>query len=92
MLKLICSEDNVNKNWLGKGEDKMFVQKESFSLDEYAKKNNLTSMELNIIKEYIELDKANREKLFGHFKSVFHKYSEITAAIEAHLSGEAEGC
>lgn len=34
----ICREFNVNEFWLRTGEGEMFIQPETFSLDEYAKK------------------------------------------------------
>lgn len=34
----ICSEFNINENWLRTGEGKMFLAIETFSLDEQAKK------------------------------------------------------
>lgn len=81
-IKLICHEFPVSENWLRYGQGEMFVQPETLSLDEYAAKNNLTELELDIIKGYMELDSDIRKVIISHFKSIFDKHSEITATKE----------
>lgn len=81
-ISQICSIFSVNENWLRYGQGEMFVQPESLSLDEYAAKNNLTELELDIIKGYMELDSDIRKVIISHFKSIFDKHSEITATKE----------
>jgi transcriptional regulator with XRE-family HTH domain len=82
MTKLICSEYNISREWLETGNGEMFVQSETFSLDEYAHNKNLSSLELDIIKGYMELDHELRNALMSHFKSIFDRHSEITATKE----------
>ena len=82
MAKLICSEYNVSLDWLETGNGEMIVQPEAFSLDEYARNNHLSSLELDIIKGYMELDGELRNALMSHFKSVFDRHSEIAVTKE----------
>lgn len=70
----ICREYSVNEEWLRYGQGEIFVRPDTFSLDEYAKKNNLTDLELDIIKGYMELDSNLRQSLMSHFKSIFDNH------------------
>lgn len=90
VIEDICSEFNVNENWLRHGQGEMFIQPNELSLDEYASKNNLTELELDIIKGYMTLDNKLRKKLMSHFKSIFDKHSEIAATKEKYIDKEVE--
>jgi transcriptional regulator with XRE-family HTH domain len=61
MLKLICSEFNVNEQWIRSGEGDIFRQKLPFGLEQLAKDYQLDNMDLRIILEYIMLDESKRE-------------------------------
>lgn len=84
----ICREFSVNEEWLRHGTGEIFVQSEIFSLDEYAQKNKITPLELDIIKGYIELDSNTRHNLLNHFKAIFDKHSEVAATIEDEIERE----
>lgn len=86
----ICREYSVNESWLRYGQGEIFVQPETFSLDEYAKSKNLTPLELDIIKGYIELDSNIRQSLMSHFKAIFDKHAEIAATKEDYINREVE--
>lgn len=79
-IKTICSIFNVNENWLRTGEGEMFVQSDVFSLDEYADKANLSDLEADVIKAYINLDSDIRKDIVHSLKSIFDKHSEISVA------------
>lgn len=78
----MCSEFNVNETWLRTGEGEMFVQPSTFSLDDYAKKHNLTELEILIVKGYMELDQNVRDALIQRAKELFSNHSEIVATVE----------
>lgn len=82
IIKLISFEFNVNENWLRTGDDEMFVRSETFSLDEKAQKNNLTALEVDILKGYMELPPATRKDLMATFGAIYSKYAETTATLE----------
>lgn len=69
LYKLICSEFNVNEEWLLNGTGEMFVQPDSFSLDDFIKARGGTDIELELVKIYFELDPELRKALVGHFRS-----------------------
>lgn len=69
LYKLICSEFNVNEEWLLNGTGAMFVESDTFSLDEFAKTHGATELELEIMKTYFELDADIRKAVMEHFKS-----------------------
>lgn len=81
-IKMLSLEHNVNEQWLRTGDGEMFVEPETFSLDEYAKKNSLTPLELDIIKGYMALSKDTRQDLMEFFRSTFNKHAETAATIE----------
>lgn len=68
LMKLICSEFHVNEDWLLNGNEPMFVESDSFSLDEFMKQHNATELELEIVKTYFELDPEIRRTTLEHFK------------------------
>lgn len=80
LYKLICSEFNVNEDWLLNGNEPMFVQPDTFSLDEFVKSKGATGLELEIIKTYFELDPEIRQAAMEHFKR------RLAAAISADPS------
>ncbi len=68
LIKLICKEFSVNEDWLLNGNEPMFVEPDTFSLDEFAKQHGATDLELQIVRAYFDLDADTREMLFEHFK------------------------
>lgn len=86
MLLAICREYNVDKEWLRGGEGEMFNKPQTFSLDEYAKANGLSALELDIIKTYMELPAKTRQAALSVLRQMFGRTAE-EAAIE--IEGEA---
>lgn len=68
LLKLICKEFSVNEEWLMNGIEPMFVEPDTFNLNDFAKEHNITELETEIVKTYLELDPAIRKMLIEHFK------------------------
>lgn len=81
-IKLLCSELNVSEAWLRTGQGEMFVQSETFSLDEEAKKSNLTELEIAIMRGYMELDRSTREDIVSKLESIILRNSESAATLE----------
>ena len=77
LYKLICSEFNVNEDWLLNGTEPMFVQPDAFSLDDFVKSKGATGLELEIVKTYFELDPEIRKTAIEHFKR------RLSAAVAA---------
>lgn len=69
VITSICREFNVNENWLRYGTGPMFVETDTFSLDEFAKSHNATELELEILKSYFELDIKTRQAILSLFKN-----------------------
>lgn len=68
LYKLICSEFNVNEDWLLNGNEPKFVEPDTFSLDEFMKQHGATELEMEIVKTYFELDPKIRTAAMKHFK------------------------
>ena len=68
LYKLICSEFSVNEDWLLNGSEPMFIEPDTFSLDEFVKQRGATDLELQIVKTYFDLDPDIRGILVDHFR------------------------
>lgn len=68
LIKLMCKEFKVNEEWLLNGIEPMFIEPETFSLDEFVKSKGASELELDILKTYFELDPDIREQVVEHFK------------------------
>ena len=86
LIKLMCKEFSVNEEWLLNGTEPMFIQPETFSLDQYLKERGCTTLEMEIVKAYFELDIDTRQKVFEVFE---HFQSKITAAKEQLSAADA---
>lgn len=70
----ICRVYSINENWLRYGSGEIYIDEDSITLDDYARKHDLSSLELDIIKAYISLDSETRTKVLNKFKTVFNKH------------------
>lgn len=86
----ICREYDVSENWLRTGKGEMFIQPDTFSLDEYAKKSNLTELEIAIMKGYMDLDRGVRETLLNHVEKLFSGRTETAATVEDKIESEVD--
>lgn len=86
LIKLICKEFSVNEDWLLNGNDPMFVESDTFSLDEFVKRRGATDLELQIIKTYFDLDPDTREFLIDHFRKGLT--ASAPAAVETEKTVE----
>ena len=68
-IKLLSSELNINPDWLRTGEGEMFNESDEFSLDEYAKQNGMSEMDLKIIKGFLDLDPEVRKIVVSTFSN-----------------------
>lgn len=71
IIKLICSEYSVNESWLRTGSGSMYIEPDTFSLDDFVKQHNATEIDLQIVKTYFELPPDVRELLIERFRSIF---------------------
>lgn len=61
MADLICKIYNVNQAYIETGEGDMFTVSDDFILDEVKEIYNLTDQQLQIIKNFLELDDDGKE-------------------------------
>ena len=89
----VCREFNVNENWLRTGEGgeaNMFLRPATFSLDEEAKKSNLSELEIAIMRSYMSLDRATRDKLMDDIEAHFKKKYGIETAATVETAASIE--
>ena len=72
-LMLICIKYNVNESWLRYGTGEMFNKSDTMTLDEFAKINNLSDEELEIMRLYMSIDPSIRKGIIDGLKSIFLK-------------------
>lgn len=101
-IKLVCAEFNVNEEWLRTGNGEMFKQEKNYSLDEFLKKRNATSLEIEFMKIYFSLDESIRKKIISDFKKAVleeefsnphsseNTNNEISATIESTVQEESD--
>lgn len=70
ILNDICRVYNVNVEWLRDGEGEVFVEPDTFSLDEYLKQQGATELEMEIIKGYFNIPKEIRGTVLEYFKNI----------------------
>lgn len=71
VVKTICTLFDVNEDWLRTGEGPIYNERETFSLDQFAREHGATQLELEIIKVYFELDPTLRRAVMNHFRAHF---------------------
>lgn len=94
LIKLICSEFNVNEEWLLDGTEPMFVQPETFSLDDFARARGASDLELKVVKAYFELEPDIRKMLIEHFKTELtdnNDHPKTPEELESQYPVEEEG-
>lgn len=65
----ISTQYNVNEEWLRNGTEPMFIEPDTFSLDEFLKQKNATDIEIDIIKTYFNMPEDLRNGLIDYFKN-----------------------
>lgn len=78
--KAFCALLNVSEDYLLNGTLPMFVQPDTFSLDNFIKEKGGTELEKEIVKTYFELDPEIRKAVMDHFKAKFVSFNTKTAA------------
>ena len=78
--KAFCALLNVSEDYLLTGTLPMFVQPDTFSLDNFIKEKGGTELEKEIVKTYFELDPEIRKAVMDHFKAKFASFTMETAA------------
>jgi transcriptional regulator with XRE-family HTH domain len=76
-VKIICDEFSCNENWLLDGKGNMITTNKSISLDEYAKLYNLSKLESDIIKTYMEIKEETRKEIIQKFATTFLQSNKI---------------
>lgn len=86
-IRLICSEFNVNGNWLRNGTGDMFIENDSSIITELASEYHLDAIDKKIIEHYVNLDSEIREKVK---KYVVDLASQITSLEETAASDDTD--
>lgn len=67
----ICREFNVNEDWIRNGNEPIFKEDDSSSIEEYLKKKGCTDLEKKIVKKfmdvYMNIPEEQRDEFFESF-------------------------
>lgn len=63
MIKLICHAYNVNEEWLRTGSGEMFNKSKNTYLEDLKKQFQLTELQVNIVKSYLELSDTDKKSI-----------------------------
>lgn len=94
IVKLICAEYGVNEEWLREGKEPMYIEPETFNLDEFAKSRGASDLELRVVKAYFELNPDVRKMLIEHFKTELSEeqvHPDTPEELESQYPVEEEG-
>ena len=72
MAKAICREYNVNYFWLTEGEGDMFLDIPETIIDELVVQYDLSDTETNILKNYLSLNKEQRQVMQEYLRKIFN--------------------
>ncbi len=75
-IKAISSEYNINEEWLISGKGKMFKETNESLLDKLKNKYDLSNLEFILLKEYLKLDKKQRQVFENYFDNVIKAQSD----------------
>lgn len=64
-INLVCKEFNVNKEWLLYEKGEMFLQVNNSILDELKKNYNLTTVDIEILEIFLDLDESDKKTLLS---------------------------
>lgn len=67
LIKLMCKEFNINEDFVLHGVEPMFVQPDTFSLDQFARERGMNHQDLQILKLYFEWDSQKRHEAIDYF-------------------------
>ena len=90
IIKLICSEYSVNEDWLRTGSGSMYIEPDTFSLDEFVKQHGGTEIDLQIVKTYFELPPEVRTLLIERFRNVLAGPAAVSFAPAAAVPASTE--
>lgn len=89
LIKLMCKEFSVSEEWLLNGTEPMFIQPDTFSLDQYAKERGASDLELAIAKAYFDLPQDVRSQMLAKLKSLLNGEAEVAAELSPVLPSAA---
>ena len=69
LIKLMCKEFSVSEDWLLNGTERMFIEPDTFSLDQYAKE------------AYFDLPQDVRSQMLAKLKSLLNGEAEVAAEL-----------
>jgi transcriptional regulator with XRE-family HTH domain len=76
-IRLLCSELNINEEWLRTGRGKMFVETDESILAEFTKEYKLDDLDRSIIEGYMNLSPEQRAVIKSYVMGVADKYAEL---------------
>lgn len=80
-IKSLCIVFRINETWLRTGDGNMFIEPDTFSLDQYAKERGASELELTLAKAYFDLPQDIRAQMLAKLKNLLNGESETAAEL-----------
>ena len=91
-IKSLCIVFRINEAWLRTGDGDMFIEPDTFSLDQFVRDRGGTDLEIEIVKAYFDLDKDARLAAVNYFidrlTAAKAKAAEKEQAVQVFASGQ----
>ena len=91
-IKSLCIVFRINEAWLRTGDGDMFIEPDTFSLNQFVRDRGGTDLEIEIVKAYFDLDKDARLAAVNYFidrlTAAKAKAAEKEQAVQVFASGQ----
>ena len=75
-IKLVCMKFNVNEEWLRTGKGGMFIETMDSMIDNLAQNYHLSEIDVDIIKNYVQLSEKDRQTFISIAKTLIKTNSK----------------
>lgn len=76
-IKTICLVFNVNEDWLINGNGSVLAKQKNFNLNDFILKHGATTLELEAIKAYFEIEPSIRRAALEYFKNKLSAHADM---------------
>ena len=88
LFRLICSEFNINYNWLMTSKEPIYLETQEDAIERFAQENGLTYHAKKVLAFYLSLDEEKQKAVDELFQDFINSYSNEEAATSESIEEE----